>query len=155
MLKLSMDLRAHVMVASMAGGQSAVEHERVYAAIEELDRSGREHRRPIAMVFVVARDNPAPDADWRRRFAEQRKTFGSPRIYLSIVTQSAIMRGVLTAMNWIAPQPANMTCVTHGTFEECAAWIERVQGTPAILLRQLRDEGQSSTRESERSVQSR
>jgi hypothetical protein len=140
MLKLSTDLGAHVMIASMAGGQTSVDHAQVYAAMAELDRSGREHRHSIAFVYLVSRDNPAPDAYWRRRFAEQRKTFGSPGVFLSIVTRSPVMRGVLTAMNWIAPQPPGMTSVTHATFEECAEWIERVQGTPRSVLSRLRDE---------------
>lgn len=150
MLRLSVDLRTHVMIASMSGGQTSAEHQRVYTGIETLDRSGRELGQPIAMVFLVARDNPAPDADWRRRFAEQRKTFGSPRVYLSIVTRSPIMRGVLTAMNWIAPQPPNMTSETHATFEECADWVERVQGTSRIALRRLREDMESTAGLSER-----
>ena len=140
MVKLSTDFNAHVMLASMAGGQTTAEHERVYAAIAELDRSGQGHSAPIGFVYLVARDNPAPDAYWRRRFAQQRKTFGSPHVYLSIVTQSPLMRGVLTAMNWIVPQPRHMTSQTHATFDECATWIESVQGTSPAVLRRLRDE---------------
>lgn len=142
MLKLSTDFNSHVMVAAMASGQTQEEHGQVYAAIAALDRSGRDHGRPIAFVFLVAADNSAPDAHWRRRFAEQRKTLGSPRVFLTIVTQSAVMRGVLTAMNWIVPQPRMMTSTTHATFEECAAWIEQVQGTPRAVLARLRDEVQ-------------
>ena len=139
-------LAAHVMVASMAGVQVTADHARVYAAIEDPDRQGREDSQAIALVFVVARDNPAPDAYWRRRFAEQRKTFGSPRVCRSIVTQSAVMRGVLTAMRWIAPEPANMTCVTHATFEECALWVEQNQGTSRKALRTLLDDAESGGR---------
>jgi hypothetical protein len=149
MVKLSTDFNAHVMLASMAGGQTTAEHERVYAAIAELDRSGHGRNAPIGFVYLVGRDNPAPDAHWRRRFAEQRKTFASPRVYLSIVTQSALMRGVLTAMNWVVPEPRNMTSVTHSTFEDCATWIERVQGTPRAVLRRLRDEALPTAGEAE------
>jgi hypothetical protein len=146
MLNLSFDFKAHVMIASMSGGQTAAEHARVYAAIENLDRLGREQDHSIALLFLVARDNPAPDAHWRRRFAEQRKTLGSPHVFLSIVTQSAIMQGVLTAMNWIVPQPPRVTCVTHATFEDSASWIERNQGTSRLVLRGLLYEMESSIR---------
>jgi hypothetical protein len=115
MLNLSFDFEALTMLASMSGVHLSADHARVYAAIEDLDRRGRERGRPIAMVYLVARDNVAPDAHWRRRFAEQRKTFGSPHVYLSIVSQSPVIRGVLTAMNWIAPQPPHMTSTTHRT----------------------------------------
>jgi hypothetical protein len=142
MLKLSIDLEACVMMASMAAGQTAEDHQRVYDAIAGLDRNGHERGLPIATVFLVSSDNPAPDADWRRRFAEQRKTLSSPRVFMSIVTRSAVMRGVLTAMNWMVPQPRQMTSVTHATFEECAEWVERVQGTPRITLQRLRDDVQ-------------
>jgi hypothetical protein len=152
MLKISTDLNAHVMVAAMASGQTQEEHGQVYAAIAELDRGGREHAHPIAFVYLVAPDNSAPDAHWRRRFAEQRRTFGSPRVFLSIVTQSAVIRGVLTAMNWIVPQPRMMTSTTHRTFEECATWIEQVQGTPRAVLSRLRDEVQWNAVEREHAV---
>jgi hypothetical protein len=152
MLKLSTDFNAHVMVAAMASGQTQEEHAQVYAAIAELDRSGHEHARPIAFVYLVAEDNKAPDAHWRRRFAEQRRAFRSPRVFLSIVTQSAVMRGVLTAMNWIVPQPRIMTSTTHATFAECAAWIEQVQGTPRAVLARLCNEVQWNAVERERAV---
>jgi hypothetical protein len=148
MLHLSFDFEALTMLASMSGVHLSSDHEKVYAAIEDLDRRGREKSRPIAMVYLVARDNVAPDAHWRRRFAEQRKTFGSPHVYLSIVSQSPVIRGVLTAMNWIAPQPRNMTSATHATFEESAAWIEHHQGTSRVALRALLNDAQSSARKS-------
>jgi hypothetical protein len=62
------------------------------------------------------------------------------------VTDSAIMRGVLTAMSWISPEPARITSVTHATFEESAAWVEREQGTSTTLLRTLLDRANASTR---------
>jgi hypothetical protein len=150
MLRLSVDPEAHVMLASMAGGQTSAEHQRVHAAIETLDRGGRERAHPIAMIFIVASDNPAPDADWRRRFAVQRKGLGSPGVFVSIVTRSPIMRGVLTAMNWIVPQPPHVTTLTHATFEECAAWVERKQGSPRVVLQRLRDDARSPPGESAR-----
>jgi hypothetical protein len=152
MLKLATDFNAHVMVAAMASGQSQEEHGQVYAAVAELDRSGRQHAHPIAFVYLVAPDNKPPDAHWRRRFAEQRKAFGSPRVFLSVVTQSAVIRGVLTAMNWIVPQPRIMTSTTHATVEECATWIEQVQGTPRAVLARLCDEVQWNVVKRERAV---
>ncbi len=146
MLGLTVDLHAHVMLASMAGTHAPEDHARVYDAIEKLDRSGRESGHAIALVFVVARDNVSPDAHWRRRFAEQRKTLGSPHIYLSVVTESPIVRGVLTAISWIVPEPANMTSDTHATFDASAEWIERHQGTARAVLRSLLDTARSSGR---------
>jgi hypothetical protein len=152
MLKLSTDLEACVMIASMAAGQTAEDHQRVYDAITALDQKGHERGHPIAMVFLVSSDNPAPDADWRRRFAEQRKSLSSPRVFVSIVTRSAVMRGVLTAMNWMVPQPRHMTSLMHATFEECAAWVERVQGTPRIALQRLRDDVQPNPEDRARAI---
>jgi hypothetical protein len=146
MLELVVDVEAHVMLACMAGGQVTSDHERVYEAIEDLDRGGRERRHAIGMIFVVSRDNPAPEAYWRRRFAEQRNTLRSPRVLLAMVTQSAIMRGVLTAMSWIAPEPVNMTTITHATFEESAEWMEANQGTSRTVLRGLLRQAQLSGR---------
>jgi hypothetical protein len=146
MVNLSFDFAAHVMVASMSGVHVSADHARVFAAIENLDGIGRKQVRPIAMVFVVARGTAAPDAYWRRRFAEQRKSLGSPHVFVSMVTQSAIMRGVLTAMNWIVPEPPHVTSATHATFEESAVWVERQQGTPRSVLRGLLARAESTVR---------
>jgi hypothetical protein len=35
--------------------------------------------------------------------------------------------------------------MTHATFEESAAWIERNQGTSRIILRALLDDAQSTS----------
>jgi hypothetical protein len=144
MLHLSFDFEALTMLASMSGVHASADHEKVYAAIEDLDRRGHAQSRPIAMVYLVARDNVSPDAHWRRRFAEQRKTFGSPHVYMSIVSQSPVIRGILTAMNWIAPRPGHVTSATHANFEESGAWIERHQGTSRVVLRALLNDAQWS-----------
>jgi hypothetical protein len=134
---LAFDYAAHVLVASMSGTHVAADHERVYAAIGGLDRRGKVDARAVALLFVVAKGTESPDAHWRRRFAEQRKNFGSPHVFLAMVTDSALMRGVLTAMSWISPEPSHVTSATRATFEEAAAWIERRQGTPQFVLQSL------------------
>jgi hypothetical protein len=140
MLNLAFDPTMHVLAAYVGGPQNAPDNERLVAAIDKLDQAGREKSHAVALVLILSPDTQAPNAHWRRRFAEQRRGMKSPRVFISAVTQSAVLRGVLTAMNWISPDPPHVKSLNHGTFEESAAWIESTQGTGRAVLRRLYEE---------------
>jgi hypothetical protein len=139
MVNLAYDSATHVLVGYVVGQPTAAENEVFMAEIDKLDRNGRDHGRTVAMLLVLGPDAQAPDAHWRRRFAEQRKALVAP-VYASVVTTSAVLRGVLTAMNWMFTPPSHVKTQHHATFEEGAAWIERSQGTPQATLRRLYEE---------------
>jgi hypothetical protein len=142
MVNLSYDPALHVLVVHVAGPQSTPDHEAVLGAIGKLDRDGRDHNRKVAFVLILGPETQAPNAYWRRRYAEQRKALVAPRVFISVITESAILRGVMTAMNWVSPDPPHVKSVHHATFLESAAWIEQSQGTPFASLRRLFDEVQ-------------
>lgn len=137
MIELAYNPSLHLLCARVSGGQVAAENERLIAAVAELDRGGQADNRAVAFLLDLAPDAEAPDAYWRRRFAEQRKASAAPRVFNGIVTTSRLLRGVLTAMNWISPEAPHVTSVHHAKWEEAAAWIELVQGTPIAATRKL------------------
>ena len=71
--------------------------------IAELDAVAASLDRPV-LVQLIDPDNALPDARWRRRMAGATQTVKSKPLYL-LVTDSAAVRGVLTAINWIRPPP--------------------------------------------------
>jgi hypothetical protein len=140
MVNLAFDPALHVLLVYVAGPQDASDHERVIGAIGRLDRDGRDHDRKVAFMLVLGPETQAPNAHWRRRYAEQRGTFVAPGVFVSVVTESAVLRGVMTAMSWIRPPPSHVKSVHHATFLEGAQWIEQSQGTPVAALRRLFDQ---------------
>jgi hypothetical protein len=140
MLKLAYDPELHVLVVGISGPQSSADHEKVLGAVDTLDRNGRDKARKVGLILLLGADTQPPNAHWRRRYAEQRKAFKASAVYTSVVTQSAILRGVMTAMNWISPDPPHVKSVHHATFREAATWVEQMQGTSVANLRRLHDE---------------
>jgi hypothetical protein len=137
MIELAYNPSLHLLCARASGGQVADDNEKLIAAIARLDRDGQVDRQAVAFLLDLAPNVEAPDAYWRRRFAEQRKASAAPRVFNAIVTTSRLLRGVLTAMNWVSPEAAHVKSIHHATWEEAAAWIELVQGTPIAATRSL------------------
>jgi hypothetical protein len=137
MIELAYDPASHLLACIASGVRSTAENERLLAAIDELDRGGRADRHPVGFLLELANGSSPPDAHWRRRFAEQRQAMKAPRVFTAIVTTSTLLRGVLTAMNWISPPPVHVKSVHHATREEAEAWLELVQGTRIAIIRRL------------------
>lgn len=153
MVSLAYDLATHVLVGYVGGQATAAENEVLMAEIDKLDRNGRHRGKTVAMLLVLGPDAQAPNAHWRR-LAEQRKALVAP-VYISVVTTSAVLRGVLTAMNWMFTPPSHVKTQHHATFEEGAAWIELSQGTPQATLRRLYKEVLPENASQNRSIAAR
>jgi hypothetical protein len=108
MLFVSRDPSMHVLVALSSGTHDDAEFERIMSEVSDLDRMGSEQQHAIAFVLLLKQGDEPPNAHWRRRLADHRAGLRSPRVFASIVTESALVRGVLTAVNWIAPVPPGM-----------------------------------------------
>jgi hypothetical protein len=137
MITHAYDPAMHVLLTQVTGSSTSPDNERFMQAIDKLDQNGRDQGHAIAMILLLGADAAPPDAHWRRRFAEQRKALAAPAAYLSVVTTSALLRGVMTAMNWISPPPPHIKSQHHATFTEAAAWVELTQGAKGSALRAL------------------
>jgi hypothetical protein len=137
MIAIAYEASLHVLCARSSGPQVYAENEKLVTALAELDRNGRAAKHIIAFILDLTPGVEPPDAYWRRRFAEQRKGLEAPGVFISIVTTSRVLRGVLTAMNWISPEGPHVKSVHHATWEEAAAWVERMQGTSVVAIRSM------------------
>jgi len=137
MIQLAYDPSAHLLCAVASGQRSSTENEKLVAAIDELDRDGVAYKHTVALALELSPTSAPPDAYWRRRFAIQRQGMKAPRVFTSIITTSKVLRGVLTAMNWISPMPPHVKSVHHVTIDEAAAWLEIVQGAKGDRTRRL------------------
>ena len=74
-----------------------------------------------ASVIVVDPHNPIPNARWRQEIAEVSARLRPPMI-VAMVSDSSLVRGAITAMNWLRPPPFEIQ--TFPTFEDALAWLE-------------------------------
>lgn len=111
------------------------DYARYVDSIVRLDRVGVGKHRPVAMLVVDA-GNPAPGPAWRRRIAAASSFLKSEPIFM-LVTTSTLVRGVLTAINWL--RPPSYPFATRATFDEGLHWIEAqrgpTEGLQALLAR--------------------
>ena len=115
------------------------DYERYIRCIHEMDARGADRELPAA-ILVVDPGQPAPNAAWRRRIAEASATMKSKALF-AVVSESAVVRGVVTAINWIRPPPYEHA--VERSFDDAVAWIERRRGralhNPRKLLAEARE----------------
>lgn len=100
--------------------------------------AGRQ-RDSFKFILVVDEQVPMPNATWRRRFAKSRSR---PMIsfYFAVVTSSALLRGVLTMVNWVSPPPEGSATTSVATFEEAVGWMEQRLARRLPVFKKLYEE---------------
>jgi hypothetical protein len=123
------------------GGSSDAELGRLYDAFVALDADAAA-RGGVSLSFLVV-SNPRlerPNASWRRRFAELRPKLRAPRRISVLVTGSAVLRGVMTVLNWLQPPPPAEEMGIFGGFEAGVRFAEARRGPCWTLLYRFLDE---------------
>jgi len=93
------------------------------------------------VILIAMPGAPGPDAHWRKRYAQH--AFESHgQTFFAIVTDSAIQRGVLTAIQWITRNEKTISSA-FATFEEACAAAESYRGTTLPQLRRLFEEAET------------
>jgi len=108
---------------------------RYIATIQRFDTMAAGWSSAVA-VMVVDKDNPRPDAVWRKRMADASTHIRSKPVF-ALVSQSPIIRGVLTAINWLRPPP--FETAAFASFEEATQWAQQRTGRSLPILAQLLD----------------
>lgn len=89
-----------------------------------------------ASILVVDAGNPVPNAAWRKRIAEA-SAMAPCRMLFAVVSSSVLVRGAITAVNWIRPPPYEAS--VHDEVESAVRWIEEKRGKRTTIFRALLD----------------
>lgn len=120
MFSASIDQERAIAVWLMSGASNTEEdYARYVESLLHVQRFMARRERGFGMMVVDA-DNPPPNAIWRKRIADASTQFPAGCYYV-LVSESVIIRGVMTALNWIRPLAITMT--TKATVEEGIAWL--------------------------------
>ncbi len=99
-------------------------------------------------ICVVDPGNPPPNAHWRRVIADVSASGIPPRTRYALVSRSPIVRGAITAINWLRPPPYEvMAC---STFAEAVRWMEESRGVRLPLFDALLAEARDLAERGER-----
>ncbi len=113
-----------VVLWLISGATTDADYARYITAIRQMDERGRNYTKPAA-VLVADPDAPVPNATWRKRIAEVTTEVRSDAVF-ALVSESPLVRGVLTALNWI--HPPRYQARAFANVEDAAAWFTEVRG---------------------------
>lgn len=107
---------------------------RYLVAVDYLDKTAA-GREDCVVITVVDAGNPPPDAKWRQKIGERSKTLRTHAI-AALVSSSPVIRGVMTVLNWLAPDRFREQVVVS-TFDDAVRWIDARRPGRTVLLRRL------------------
>jgi hypothetical protein len=114
-------------------------------AARVLDDECAERSTGHLQIMVLDAGDHAPNAFWRKRFAEEIKRNRCTRMYVAVVTASPLQRGILTAIDWIT-RDAKRESAAFDNFEAATRWAETRRGEPLPILPGLYDEARAKAR---------
>ena len=144
MYRSRIDAVEGLLVGLFSGSSNdADDYQRYIDSILDADQKTLATTAKIA-ILLVDRDNPPPDAQWRKRIADASAGVRTEGAIFVLCAQSPIIRGVLTAINWIRAPRYEVRIV--GTLEATLAIVrDRRASAPARaeqMIAELRREAQ-------------
>jgi hypothetical protein len=112
-----------------------------------LDREGE--GRPDGVVHIAEADpeNPIPTAAQRKQLTSAAEAATRAKLYyFCMVTRSALVRGVITAISWFAPRRGTHHNGCRASFDEAVAWADMYRPGVADRLRELRRQARTAAR---------
>jgi hypothetical protein len=131
---MATDPRASVAVWLMSGSHNSdADYERYVASLSDLREQAKQNGHGTGLL-IAERDNPPPNAAWRRRMAEASSDYPPNCVYV-LVSPSVVVRGIVTAINWL--RPATYEFSTVSTLEDGLTWLraKRDASTVAVVER--------------------
>lgn len=95
---------------------------------------------PSVFLLDIVPGSARPPPAWRQRFADAERLGHGKRVAFAVVTDSAVLRGIRTAVNWLAPPPLGYETTALSTIEETIDWAERLRSGIRWNLRALHKE---------------
>jgi len=145
MFRLAFDTSIVIGVGVFSGNENTdIDFQAYVNSFKRLDEIA--YSRPDvrgAYAIIVDPDNPRPDAAWRKKIADASADIRSnPAV--SLITKSAAIRSVITAINWFRPPRYEIKC--HESVEASAAWISALRSENVLpIMQKLERECRSST----------
>lgn len=123
------------------------DYEIMYNAYLMIDQEAvARNKESLYFLFVEGGSIPRPNPSWRRRFAELRLLMKAKRRLNVLVTTSAILRGVMTVINWVQPPAPQEEQAIVSTLEEGIRWVETMRGPSRALIERLYQEAREKRR---------
>jgi hypothetical protein len=122
------DELACLTVSIWSGVSSDADYLRAIEVFETMDRVAAKSGKKNVHVSVVEAGYPQPPAVWRKKIGAVNRGMSCREYYFALVTQSALVRGVFTAVRWlVGAREGHHSAAVH-SFAEAAARVRRSSG---------------------------
>jgi hypothetical protein len=136
----SFDQKQCMLFILSVGQSTNHDYEALYQSYLMLDKEAVSQNKESLSFLLVEGSFSRADASWRRHFAELRLLQKAKRRLSVLVTDSTILRGIITVLNWVQPKPENEELFIVTTFEERVRWVESKRGPSRPSLERLYQE---------------
>jgi hypothetical protein len=126
-----------VLVGVYNGPDTDADHERAIASIVSADAAAVARDEPVVCILVTQRDSASPAPVWRKRMADANRNMRAKAYYFVLVSPNGLLRGVLTAINWLNDVPSHHHFESTATFEEAVKWVRKQTGDSYPMLESL------------------
>lgn len=126
-----------VIVGVFGGAHDESDHARAVASIVAADAGAVECDQALVCILVTQRDTESPPAVWRKRMADANRNMRAREYRFALVSPNPLLRGVLTAINWLSSVPSHHHYNAVATFEEAASWVRAETGQTYPMLEML------------------
>jgi hypothetical protein len=132
------------LMVHTGAGLSEPEVLRVLANIDAFANAVAKRPNDFATTIIIVETDNGPNAAQRKRIGEAAKRI--PRSYQALVTRSAVVRAIMTAIRWFSPADANNHQQSFSTFAEARDWLVARTGHAATVLDALHAEARAELR---------
>jgi hypothetical protein len=131
-----------VVVGVYSGPDTDADHARAIASIVAADAAAVANDEPVVVILVTQRDSASPPPIWRKRMADANQNMRAKAYYFALVSPNGLLRGVLTAINWLNDVPSHHHFEAKATFDEAARWIRKETAGSYPMLESLYERAQ-------------
>jgi hypothetical protein len=123
------------LLTSISGTVTDSEWQNLHDSILRIAEDSRRLRSQTFILSFSAPGTSRPNATWRKKLAETRYVSDkSLRSYFVLVTSSALLRGVMIAINWVTPKSDTEENHVADSFEAAYAWLQKMTGQPLLHI---------------------
>ena len=126
-----------VIVGVFSGVNEDADHARAVASIVAADAAAVERDQPLVCILVAQRDTESPPAIWRKRMADANRNMQAKQYWFALVSPNPLLRGVLTAINWMSSVPSHHHYKAVGTLDDAVGWVRAETGQTYPMLETL------------------
>jgi hypothetical protein len=118
------DKHSVTLVQILSGQSTESDYKEMVQVTQIMDRDAALSLYGSLQILVIDPGYANPNASQRKMIADTVDGFKARRYLFALVTDSSLIRGVLTAISWLRKERMNFHSSYHATFEDAARWAK-------------------------------